>query len=209
MDPQPHPLLHFLVRLKPKFTNVFLQVAKNVEVPRGTICGVRRMLKNFPAKSLKLIPHQVDSMGVGVIMQKDGSVRQLSRTFWLYSASQHPQPPRNEPHVSALLCLLHFQCWVKKLYTTLTYRAINKQLCGPVIVIAELILQTFRHFTYVATHSPTLPSLYLPHSSISNPSVTSPTSQFILRPFFRFSYVISSSLNLPGKLSMLVSSAYV
>ena len=40
------------------------------------------------------------------------------------------------------------------------------------------------HFTYVTTHSPTLPPLYLRHSSFSNPSVASPTSQFILQPFF-------------------------
>ena len=44
-------------------------------------------------------------------------------------------------------------------------------------------------------HSPTLPSLYLRHSSFPNPSVALPTSQFILQPFFRFSYVTSSSLN--------------
>ena len=53
----------------------------------------------------------------------------------------------------------------------------------------------FCHFTCVTTHSPTLPSLYLCHSSFSNPSVASPMSQFILQPFFRFSYVTSSSLN--------------
>ena len=62
-----------------------------------------------------------------------------------------------------------------------------------------LIFQTFRHFTYVTTISPTLPSLYLRHSSLSNPSVASPTSQFILQPFVRFSYVTSSSLNSPGE----------
>ena len=62
----------------------------------------------------------------------------------------------------------------------------------------ELILQPSRHFTYATTHSPNLPSLYLRHSSFSNPSVASPTSQFILHPFFRFSYVTSSSLNSPG-----------
>ena len=64
---------------------------------------------------------------------------------------------------------------------------------------ALLILQPFRHFTYVTTYSPTLPSLYLRHSSFSNHSVTSPTSQFILQPFFRFSYVRNSSLNSPGE----------
>ena len=61
----------------------------------------------------------------------------------------------------------------------------------------------FRHFTYVTTHFPTLPSFYLRHSSFSNPSVASPTSQFILQPFFRFSYVISSLLNSPGEPPML------
>ena len=67
----------------------------------------------------------------------------------------------------------------------------------------ELILQPFSHFTYVTTHSTTLPSLYLRHRSFSNPSVASPTSQFILQPFFRFSYVTSSSLNSPGEPPML------
>ena len=43
--------------------------------------------------------------------------------------------------------------------------------------VAELILQPFRHFTYVTAHSPTLSSLYLRHSSFSNPSFAYPTSQ--------------------------------
>ena len=69
--------------------------------------------------------------------------------------------------------------------------------------VAKLILQPLRHFTYVAANSPTLQSLYLHHSSFSNPSVASPTSQFILQPFFCFSYVTSSSLNSPGEPPML------
>ena len=59
----------------------------------------------------------------------------------------------------------------------------------------------FRHFTYVTTHSPTLPSLYLRHSSFSNPSVASPTSQLILQPFPRFTYVTTHS---PTLLSLLL-----
>ena len=66
-----------------------------------------------------------------------------------------------------------------------------------------LILQPFRHFTYVTTHSPTLPSLYPHHNSFPNPSVASPTSQFILQPFFRFFYVTSSSLNSQSSFSNL------
>ena len=67
----------------------------------------------------------------------------------------------------------------------------------------ELILQPFRRFIYVTTYSPTLPSLYLHHSSLSNPSVASSTSQFIIQPFFRFSYVTRSLLNSPGEPPML------
>ena len=66
-----------------------------------------------------------------------------------------------------------------------------------------LILQTFRHFTYVRTHSRTLPSLYVRHSSFSNPSVASSTSQLILQPFFRF-YVTGSSLTSPGEPPMII-----
>ena len=67
---------------------------------------------------------------------------------------------------------------------------------------SELILQSFRHFTYVTAISLILPSLYLRHSSFSNPSVASPTSQLILQSFFRFSYVTGSSLMSPGESPM-------
>ena len=67
---------------------------------------------------------------------------------------------------------------------------LEKELCCiSQYLWAPLILQPFRHFTYVTAHSLTLPSLYLRHSSFSNPSFASSTSQLILQPFFRFSYV--------------------
>ena len=66
----------------------------------------------------------------------------------------------------------------------------------------------FRHFTYVTAHSPTLPSLYLRHNSFFNSSVASPTSQFILQPFFRFSYVTGSSLTSPGEPPMHIYVSY-
>ena len=52
-------------------------------------------------------------------------------------------------------------------------------------------------FTYVTAHSPTLPSLYLRHSSFSDPSVASPKSQIILQPFRRFIYVTGYSPTFP------------
>ena len=42
---------------------------------------------------------------------------------------------------------------------------------------SQLILQHFRRFTYVTAHSPTLLLLHLLHSSFSNTSFASPTSQ--------------------------------
>ena len=75
-----------------------------------------------------------------------------------------------------------------------------------------------RPFTYVTTHSPTLPLLHLRHSSFSNPSfaspksqalhliggasfsnpyIASPTPQLILQPFRRFTYVTAHSTALP------------
>ena len=49
----------------------------------------------------------------------------------------------------------------------------------------------------------TIPSLDLRHSSVSNSSVVSPTSQLVLQPFFRFSYVTGCSLTSPDEPSML------
>ena len=42
---------------------------------------------------------------------------------------------------------------------------------------SELTLQPFPRFTYVTAHSPTIPLLYVRHSSFSNASFASPTSQ--------------------------------
>ena len=50
---------------------------------------------------------------------------------------------------------------------------------------------------YSRAHSPTFPSLHLRHSSFSNPSPALPTSQLILQPFRRFTYVTVHSQTLP------------
>ena len=67
---------------------------------------------------------------------------------------------------------------------------------------ALLILQPFRHFICITAHSPSLLSLYLRHSTLSNPSIASPMSQLIRQPFFCFSYITGSSLMSPGELHM-------
>ena len=71
---------------------------------------------------------------------------------------------------------------------------------------SQLILQPFRRFTYIAAHSPTLPSLHLRHSSFHNPSFAFPTSQanhlihvaeLILQLFRHFTYVTTHSPTVP------------
>ena len=52
------------------------------------------------------------------------------------------------------------------------------------LYIALLILQPFRHCTYVTTHSPTLPSICLHYSSFSNPSSTSLRHSSFSNPSF-------------------------
>ena len=75
----------------------------------------------------------------------------------------------SQNHISASLhlCLLHGRLarWIKR------------RACDVTSPTSQLILQPFRRFTYVTSHSPTLPLLHLLHSSFSNPSFASPTSQ--------------------------------
>ena len=81
------------------------------------------------------------------------------------------------------------------------YCVTNSRVSRSSIILSSL--QTMNHveqFKFVCrAHSPTLPSLYLRHSSFSYPPVASPTSQLILQPFFRFSYVTGSSRTSPGE----------
>ena len=65
---------------------------------------------------------------------------------------------------------------------------------------SQLILQPFLRFTYVPAHSPTLPLFHLRHSSFSNPSFASSTSQaeLILQPFRHFTYVTTHFPTLPS-----------
>ena len=66
-----------------------------------------------------------------------------------------------------------------------------------------LISTAVHRWTYITAHSPTLLSLFLRHSSFSNPSIASPTSQFILQTFLCFSYITGSSLTSPGEPPMV------
>ena len=59
-------------------------------------------------------------------------------------------------------------------FTFVTAHSPNLSVTSPT---SQLILQPFRRFTNVIAHSPNLLLLQLRHSSFSNPSFASPTSQ--------------------------------
>ena len=154
MDPHHHPLVHFLARMKPsRRPRMSFFSSPKSESHKGKDLGCTEDVEVYPAKSLELIPHQIGSMGTGVIIQKDDSVRQHSRAFLRYGATQHPQPPRNEPSLLFFACL-HFQCWMNKLYTMLTSRAIKKKLYGPVRFHYACLLPNIWQYRYVRTVLP-------------------------------------------------------
>ena len=132
MYPQPHPYLHFLVRLKPTSTNVFFQVAKNVEVTRAKIWAAWRMSKYFPAKSLKLIPHQIRSRGRALSCKRMIPCDSIPGRFDFMAHRSTLSQQETKQSSLLFFAYLHFQCWTNTLYTTLTSRSIKKQLRGSV-----------------------------------------------------------------------------
>ena len=149
MDPQPRPFLHFLVRMKPMSTSIFLQVAKNVKVTSGKIWEVRRMLTCFPAKSLKLIPHHIGSMGTGLSCKRMIPSDSIPGPFD-FMARRSTLSHQETNHTSLLFfACLNFQCWMNILYTTLTSRVIKKQLCGPVHFHYACLLPYIWQYLYI------------------------------------------------------------
>ena len=60
---------------------------------------------------------------------------------------------------------------------TITMSSAHSTNLSVTLPTSQLILQPFRLFPYVTAHSSTLPLFHLRHSSFSNPSFASPTSQ--------------------------------
>ena len=151
MDPQPHPLLHFLVRMKPTSTDVFLRVAKNLNVTRGKIWAVQRMLKCFPVKPLKRISPQIGSMGRALSCKRMiPSVSIPGRFDFMVRRNTLSHQETN--HTSLLFFpYLHFQWWTSTLYTTLTSRAIKKQLCGSARLHYASLLPCRCQYRFVTT----------------------------------------------------------
>ena len=123
-------------------------------VTRGKIWAVQRMLRCIPAITLKLILHQIGSMGTGVIMLEDDSVRSIPGLFDIM-ARRRTLSHRGANHTSLLFfACLHFQCWTNTLYNKLTSRAIKELLCGPVRFHYACLLPYRWQYQYVTTVLP-------------------------------------------------------
>ena len=132
MDPQPHPLLHFLLRMKPTSRNVFLQVAKKYGSHKEKDLGCKEDVEVFPSQISEAYP-TTDWQYWDWCYHAKGWFRPTAfhgvLTLWRAAALCHQEMI----HTSLLFfACLHFQCWTKTLYTKITSRPIKKQLCGPV-----------------------------------------------------------------------------
>ena len=65
MDPQPHPLLHFLVRIKPKSTNVFSTGCQKCGSHKGKDRGCTEDVEVFPSQISEAYPSKDWQYGDG------------------------------------------------------------------------------------------------------------------------------------------------
>ena len=181
MDPQPLPLLLFIIRMKPTFTNVFLQIAKNVEVTRGKIWDVGRICPGMCNTSCKWRINFSSSTSSFFYYSSSWSVSQpnlwslslIRLAVWGWALScrrmilsnnipkhfdcrvlQHPWPPRNQPHLSGLLCLPPFPLLDEHTLHYTHLQSIKKQLCGPVRFHYTCLLPYRWQYRYVTTVLP-------------------------------------------------------
>ena len=154
MDPQPHPFLHFLARMEPISTNVFLQVAKNVKVTRES-SGLYRGCWNVSQPnvwSLSLTRFSVWGRALSCkrMIPSDSIPGRFD-----FMARRSTLSHQETNHTSLLFfACLHFQCWTNTLYTTITSRAIKKQLCGPLCFHHACLLPNMWQYRYVITVLP-------------------------------------------------------
>ena len=154
MDPQLHPLLHFLVRMKPTSTSVFLQVAKNMESTRersGLYGGCWSVSQpNLWSLSLTRLAVWGRALSCKTIIPPD-SVPGLFD--FIACSSNFSYQETNHAPLFSFACL-HFQCWTNTLYTTLTSTAIKKQQCGPLHLYYACLLPYRWQYRYVTTVLP-------------------------------------------------------
>ena len=135
--------------MKPTSTNVFLQVAKNTEVTRGKIWlyGGCWSVSQPNLWSLTIIRLAVWGRALSSIrMIPSDSIPRRFDFMARCSTISHQETNHTSLHFFAWL---HFQCRMNALYTTLTSRAIKKQLCEPVRLHYECLLPYRWQYRYI------------------------------------------------------------
>ena len=139
--------------MKETSTNVSLQVTKNVQVARGKICAVRRILKCLPAKSLRLIPYQIEAVwGRAWSCKMMIPSESIPGHFDMRPRISRVPASSATKKQTTLLCLPPFS--MQDEHTMLTSRAIKKQLCGPVCFHYVCLLPYRWQYRYVTTVFP-------------------------------------------------------
>ena len=99
---------------------------------QGERLGCTEDVEVFPSQISEAYPSPDCQYGHGSYHAKGWFRRQHSRAFWLYGASQLPQTPWNEPHLSTLLCLPPFPMLDGHILHYAHLQSNKKQLCEPV-----------------------------------------------------------------------------
>ena len=155
MDTQPHPLLHFLVWMKPTSTNVFLQVAKKMWNPQGERSGLYGGCWSVSQPNLWSLSVTRLSVWERALSSKITIPFEQHPGRFYFVARHSTLSYQKTNHTSLLFfACLHFHCWMKTLYTTFTSRAIKKQLCWPVSFHSACPLPYRWQYWYVSTVLP-------------------------------------------------------
>ena len=110
----------------------------------------------FPAKSLMLIPHILAIWGQALSWKRTIPSYSNARRFdFTERRSSLIHQETNHTPLLFIICL-DFQCCTNRLYTTLTSRSIEKQLCGPVRFHYACLLPYIWQYRYVTTVMPAL-----------------------------------------------------
>ena len=146
--------LHFLVRMKPTSTNVFLQLTKKrkTQGERSELYGGCKSVSQSNLWRLYLTRLAVWGRALSCkrIIPSDSIPGRFD-----FMARRSTLSHQETNHTSLLFfACLHFQCWTNTLYTTLTSRVIKKQLCGPVRFHYTSLLPHRWQYRYVTTVLP-------------------------------------------------------
>ena len=128
----------------------FFRSPKHVEVARGKVWAVRRMLVFLSQISLTRLAVWGRALSCKRMIPS-GSIPGRFEFMARRSTLSHEETN----HTSLLFfACLHFQCWTNSLYTTVTSRAIKKKLCGLVRFHYACLLPYRWQYRYVTTVFP-------------------------------------------------------